>query len=94
MFIAIINEVDPKNTKYPKLKYYFDRHIEIDGDVHGPLSHKMLIELCGDNQKKWDDVYLVVKISLENRVKLWDSILDQIVEKNSIVSRQENLIKI
>ena len=94
MFIAIINEVDPENKKYPKLKYYFDRHIEIDGDVHGPLSHKMLIELCGDNQKKWDDVYLVGKISLENRVKLWDSILDQIVEKNSIVSRQENLIKI
>ena len=52
MFIAIVNEVDPDNTKYPKLKYYFDRHIEIDGDLHGPISHKMLIELCGDDQKK------------------------------------------
>ena len=92
MFIAIINEVDPKNTKYPKLKYYFDRHIEIDGDLHGPLSHKMLIELCGDNQKKWNEVYIVGKNCLENRVKLWDSILEQIVKKNSIAHRQESLV--
>ena len=94
MFIAIINEVDPKNTKYPKLKYYFDRHIEIDGDLHGPLSHKMLIELCGDNQKKWDEVYIVGKNCLENRVKLWDSILDQIERKNSILRRQESLVNV
>ena len=92
MFIAIINEVDPKNTKYPKLKYYFDRHIEIDGDLHGPLSHKMLIELCGDNQKKWNEVYIVGKNCLENRIQLWDSILDQIVKKNSISYCQESLV--
>ena len=92
MFIAIINEVDPDNTKYPKLKYYFDRHIEIDGDLHGPLSHKMLIELCGDDQKKWDEVYIVGKTSLENRVRLWDAVLDQIVKKNSISNHQKSLV--
>ena len=94
MFIAIINEVDPQNTKYPKLKYYFDRHIEIDGDLHGPLSHKMLIELCGDDQKKWDEVYIVGKTSLENRVKLWDAILDQITKKNSTANHQGNLVNV
>ena len=94
MFIAIINEVDPQNTKYPKLKYYFDRHIEIDGDLHGPLSHKMLIELCGDDQKKWDEVYIVGKTSLENRVKLWDAILDQITKKNSVENHQKHLVNI
>ena len=92
MFIAIINEVDPDNTKYPKLKYYFDRHIEIDGDLHGPLSHKMLIELCGDDQKKWDEVYIVGKTSLENRVRLWDAVLDQIVKKNFILNHQKSLV--
>tara|TARA_B100000427_G_scaffold287193_1_gene261644 strand:- start:79 stop:894 length:816 start_codon:yes stop_codon:yes gene_type:complete len=94
MFIAIINEVDPKNTKYQKLKYYFERHIEIDGDLHGPLSHKMLIKLCGDDQKKWDEVYLVAKNSLENRVKLWDAILGQIVKKNSIANHQRSLVNV
>jgi len=88
MFIAIINEVDPENKKYPKLKYYFDRHIEIDGDLHGPLAHKMLIELCGDDQNKWDEVYIVGKTCLENRVRLWDAVLDQIVAKNSILHHQ------
>ena len=89
MFIAIINEVDPENKKYPKLRYYFDRHIEIDGDLHGPLAHKMLIELCGNDQNKWDEVYIVGRTCLENRVKLWDAVLDQIVAKNSIIHHQK-----
>ncbi len=89
MFIAIINEVDPENTKYPKLRYYFDRHIEIDGDLHGPLAHKMLIELCGNDQNKWDEVYIVGRTCLENSVKLWDAVLDQIIAKNSIIHHQK-----
>ena len=56
------------------------------------LFHKMLIELCGDNQKKWNEVYIVGKNCLENRVRLWDSILDQIVKKNSITHHQESLV--
>ena len=52
----------------------------------------MLIELCGDNQKKWNEVYIVGKNCLKNRVRLWDSILDQIVKKNSIAHRQESLV--
>ena len=52
----------------------------------------MLIELCGDDQKKWDEVYIVGKTSLENRVKLWDAILDQIIKKNSTANHQGSLV--
>ena len=89
MFLAIINEVDPGNKKYPKLRYYFDRHIEIDGGLHGPLAHKMLMELCGNDLNKWDEVYNVGRTCLENRVKLWDAVLDQIIAKNSIIHHQK-----
>ncbi len=91
MFISILNKIDPKNNRYTKLKYYLDRHIEIDGGLHGPLAQKMLIELCINDSNKWDEVNNIAKNCLQYRIKLWDSILKQI-EKNTVKKSQRNLV--
>ncbi|MGB2684207.1 MAG: DUF3050 domain-containing protein [Olleya sp.] len=78
MFFQIINQSKADQNSFNKLTYYLNRHIELDGDEHGPLSLKMIEELCANDANKWDDVLDVSKKALNYRIKLWDGIYNLI----------------
>ena len=84
MFIKMLDEIDPKAIHFNKLKYYLNRHIEIDGDLHGPLALQMMDELCGKDIKKWDEALIVAKECIQHRIELWDTIVDLIDQKSMI----------
>ncbi|KAI6189234.1 hypothetical protein M3Y98_00440600 [Aphelenchoides besseyi] len=58
-------------------KIYLDRHIEVDGDHHGPMSYKMLVELCGqrDDDPRWVEAEDAAVKALQSRIDLWDGLL-------------------
>lgn len=76
MFSSILKEIQLNfpNSNLEKLLYYFERHIELDADEHGPLAMKMIMELCEADPVKWKQVEEVSKIALQKRIKLWDAI--------------------
>jgi hypothetical protein len=78
MFIAILEEAKTSGHDSDKFRYYLDRHIELDGDEHGPIALKMIDTLCGDNDTLWAEAEAVAIKSLEVRIALWDGIYEAI----------------
>ena len=83
MFTAILKNFQANfpDTDLSKLIYYFERHIELDADDHGPMAMTMITELCGNDAQKWSDVEEVSKMALEKRIGLWDAIEESLVLK-------------
>jgi hypothetical protein len=42
---------------------------------------KMIAELCGENEIKWEEVTEVSVLALEKRIGLWDAIEEKILSK-------------
>lgn len=81
MFIALLKEMKSNgHENVASLLYYLERHIEVDGGEHGPIALKMIEELCGNDEHKWTEATQVAVKSLENRIELWNGILEVIEE--------------
>ena len=78
IFIEILNKSSYlTNNSYRSMKYYLERHIEIDGDEHGPLSLKMIDELC-DTTEKTAEANQIAEESIRKRIALWDAISEEL----------------
>lgn len=81
MFLSIVNDL---NTKFPdqvsQFKYYLDRHIEVDGEHHSHLALEMTAELCGNDDKKWEEITTGAVIALQKRIGLWDGVYQEIID--------------
>ena len=92
MFNEILREFEKNVTQgdISKLIYYFERHIELDEDEHGPMALEMVSMLAENDPKKWNEIESISVQSLEKRILLWDAINEQIENKTWTDLRSSN----
>ena len=73
MFQQVI-QIDGGSGTLATFKDYLARHIEVDGEQHTPMAMQMLIDLCGDDDRKWAECAKTVQLALEARYALWNAI--------------------
>jgi hypothetical protein len=58
----------------PRFAYYVQRHIELDGDDHGPAARRALVQLAGRDRAAWAAARRVALDAIAARTALWDRV--------------------
>lgn len=75
MFTTMVNILDHEKIEAPTFRYYLKRHIEVDGDEHGPLALRCFSVLTADNNELCRLGELSGLKALSARKTLWDVVL-------------------
>ncbi len=74
LFHTLIEELyEEKEDRLELYFYYLQRHMELDEEEHGPMSLRMLVQLCGDDKDRWNEAEEAARNELMSRRTLWDA---------------------
>ncbi len=85
MFRTLLDKMNIHREQAEVFHYYLDRHIELDGDFHGPMSLRMLELLCEGDQVKIDEAEQAAIQAIRSRIKFWDGVLLAIKDKSKSI---------
>ena len=77
MFQRLLSSFEDAHLQVPALSYYIRRHIELDGDHHGPLARSMVNLLCHDSATTGQCIQ-TTRTAIQRRIQLWDGVLAEI----------------
>ena len=76
MFRGFIRDQDERlSGRLQTMRWYLERHIEVDGEEHGPMALRMISELCGTDAVKWQEATEAAEAALHARLALWDGVV-------------------
>lgn len=74
LFIPIVDELTAGGTDCSLFKRYLERHIEADGEHHGPLARRILGRILAGDPRKEREAREAAETALEARRALWDAL--------------------
>ncbi len=80
MFQRLVPLLEPQGVRVERMLHYLRRHIEVDGDSHGPLAKQLLARLCEGSPNAEAEAEAAAVAALRSRMLLWDGIHGVIVQ--------------
>jgi hypothetical protein len=74
MFQRILKQINILESDAPKFHYYLVRHIEVDGDEHGPASENLVNYFCKTDPILIYEAEQAAIAAIKARIKLFDEI--------------------
>ena len=74
MFSKLVHSLEVEHPgNWSLFSYYLARHVEVDGDAHGPASEVLLESFCKTEEEK-EAAICAAERALQARLYLWDAI--------------------
>ncbi len=74
MFTRLLTQLNISRLEAPKFHYYLQRHIEVDGDEHGPMSEKLVEYFCDDDPVKIHEAEQTAISAIQARIEFFNDI--------------------
>jgi hypothetical protein len=65
--------------------YYIERHIELDGDSHGPMGRELLANLVANSPQAQERAVRAACRSIKARIELWNGLLSKLRSSRGVV---------
>lgn len=74
MFNALLTRWHIDEEVAPMFVFYLKRHIEVDGESHGPMAAQIIDRAVGDSDERHGEVLRAAVASIRARIALWDGV--------------------
>lgn len=74
MFKRILQQINISKTEAPKFHYYLERHIQVDGENHGPKAELLVNYFCKDDPFLIHEAEQTAIEAIKARIELFDAI--------------------
>lgn len=88
MFLKVVDGLVKGDDAFETFLIYLERHIQVDGDEHGPLAAQMLEELSGADAQKWQEASQSAVRALRARKILWDGALASLSSRSGALASE------
>jgi hypothetical protein len=87
MFSSLIGELEPRGRELTRLRWYLQRHVDVDGSRHGPMSARLFQRVClVDPETRGRSVEVGLEV-LRARAALWDAVLAAVTQPSRAAAK-------
>jgi hypothetical protein len=80
MFVQLLERLTAAEPKrFARFLFYLRRHVDLDGDSHGPAALRIVARICGSDVRLRREALAAARASLTARLHVWDEIHSAVI---------------